>query len=35
MLLCHHQNAGQIHGIKEANKSFENVAQFEFLEVQL
>jgi hypothetical protein len=31
MLLYHHQNTGQIHGIKIANKSSENVAQFEFL----
>jgi coproporphyrinogen III oxidase-like Fe-S oxidoreductase len=26
MLLSHHQNAGQNHDIKIANKSFENVA---------
>jgi hypothetical protein len=27
MLLSHHQNAGQNHDIKIANRSFENVAQ--------
>jgi hypothetical protein len=31
MSLSHHQNAGQIHGIKIANRSFENVAQFKYL----
>jgi hypothetical protein len=25
MLLCRHQNAGQNHGMKAANRSFENV----------
>jgi hypothetical protein len=30
MLLSHHQNAGQIHDIKIANRSFENVAQFRY-----
>jgi hypothetical protein len=31
MLLSRHQNAGQIHDIKIANTSFENVAQFKYL----
>jgi hypothetical protein len=31
MLLSHHQNAGQNHDIKIANKCFENVAQFTYL----
>jgi hypothetical protein len=31
MLLSHHQNAGQNHDIKKANRSFENVAQFRHL----
>jgi hypothetical protein len=31
MLLFHHQNAGQNHDVKTANKSFENVAQFKYL----
>jgi hypothetical protein len=31
MLLSHHQNAGQSHNIKMANRSFENVAQFKYL----
>jgi predicted esterase YcpF (UPF0227 family) len=31
MLLSHHQNAGQNHNIKIANKYFENVAQFRYL----
>jgi hypothetical protein len=31
MLLSHHQNAGQNHDIKRANRSFENVAQFKHL----
>jgi hypothetical protein len=31
MLLSRHQNAGQNHGIKIANRSFENVAQFQYL----
>jgi hypothetical protein len=30
MLLSRHQNAGQIHDIKIANRSFENVAQFKY-----
>jgi hypothetical protein len=30
-LLSHHQNAGQNHDIKTANRSFENVAQFRYL----
>jgi hypothetical protein len=30
MLLSHHQNAGQNHDIKMANRSFENVAQFKY-----
>jgi hypothetical protein len=31
MLLSHHQNVGQNHDVKIANKSFENVAQFRYL----
>jgi hypothetical protein len=31
MLLSHHQNAGQNHDIKIANRTFENVAQFRYL----
>jgi hypothetical protein len=31
LLLAHHQNAGQNHNIKIANRSFENVAQFKYL----
>jgi hypothetical protein len=31
MFLSHHQNAGQNHDIKIANRSFENVAQFRYL----
>jgi hypothetical protein len=31
MLLPHHQNAGQNHDTKRANKCFENVAQFKYL----
>jgi peptide methionine sulfoxide reductase MsrB len=31
MLLSHHQNAGQYHDIKIANRCFENVAQFRYL----
>jgi hypothetical protein len=31
MLLSCHQNAGQKHGIKAANRSFENVAQLRYL----
>jgi hypothetical protein len=30
MLLSRHQNAGQIHDIKIANRCFENVAQFKY-----
>jgi hypothetical protein len=30
MLLSRHQNGGQNHGIKTANRSFENVAQFKY-----
>jgi hypothetical protein len=33
MLLSHHQNAGQNHNIKIANRPFENVAQFKYLEM--
>jgi hypothetical protein len=31
MLLSHHQNAGQNHDIKTANRCFENVAKFKYL----
>jgi hypothetical protein len=31
MLLCRHQNAGQNHDIKIANRSFENMAQLKYL----
>jgi hypothetical protein len=31
MLLCRHQNSGQIHDIKMGNRCFENVAQFRYL----
>jgi hypothetical protein len=30
ILLCRHQNAGQNHDIKIANRSFENVASFKY-----
>jgi hypothetical protein len=33
MLLSRHQNAGQNHGIKIANRSFENLAQFKYRNV--
>jgi hypothetical protein len=32
MLLSHHQNAGENHEIERANRSFENIAQFKYLE---
>jgi hypothetical protein len=32
MLLSRHQNVGQNRGIKLANRSFENVSQFKYLE---
>jgi hypothetical protein len=32
MLLCRHQNAGQNRDIEIANRSFENVSQFKYLE---
>jgi hypothetical protein len=32
MLLFRHQNAGQNHNIKVANRSFQNVAQIKYLE---
>jgi hypothetical protein len=32
MLLSRHQNAGQNHDIKRANRRFENVARFKYLE---
>jgi hypothetical protein len=35
MLLSRHQNAGQSHDMKLANKSFENVAQFRYLETRV
>jgi hypothetical protein len=31
MLISHHQNAGQNHHIKIANRSFENVGKFKYL----
>jgi hypothetical protein len=31
MLMARHQNAGQNHNIKIANRSFKNVAQFRYL----
>jgi hypothetical protein len=31
MLMSRHQNSGQNHNIKIGNRSFENVAQFEYL----
>jgi hypothetical protein len=31
MLLSHHQNAGQNHDIKMANRCFENVSQFRYV----
>jgi hypothetical protein len=31
MFMCHHQKTGQIHNIKAANKSFENVAKLKYL----
>jgi hypothetical protein len=31
MLMTRHQNAGQNHNIKIANRSFENMAQFKYL----
>jgi hypothetical protein len=33
MLLSRHQNAGKIHNTKRANKCFENVWQFKYLEM--
>jgi hypothetical protein len=33
MLLSCHQNALQNHGVKIANRSFENVAQFKYLRI--
>ena len=35
MLLSHHQNAGQDHGIKIGNRSFENVAQFRYFGMRM
>jgi hypothetical protein len=31
MLISRHQNAGQNHNIKTANRSFENVAQLKYM----
>jgi hypothetical protein len=31
MLMSRHQNAGQYHNIKVANRSFENVVKFRYL----
>jgi hypothetical protein len=33
MLLSHHQDAGQNHDVKIANRSFESVAQLKYLEM--
>jgi hypothetical protein len=33
MFIPRHQNAEQSHNIKTANRSFENVAQFEYLRI--
>jgi hypothetical protein len=33
MLMSHHQTTGQNHNIKTANRSFENVAKFKYLEM--
>jgi hypothetical protein len=35
MLLSRHQNGGQNHDIKIANRCFENVAQFRYLEMTI
>jgi hypothetical protein len=35
MLLSQHQNAGQNRDIKIANRSFENVSQFKYLEMTI
>jgi hypothetical protein len=35
ILLSHHQNAGRNQDIKIANKSFENVSQFKYLETRV
>jgi hypothetical protein len=35
MLLSHHQKAGQNHDIEMANRLFENVSQFKYLETTL
>jgi hypothetical protein len=32
MLISHHQNSGQNHNVKIANRSFEDMAQFKYLE---
>jgi hypothetical protein len=33
MLMSRHQNAGQNHDVRIANRSFENVAQFKYFEM--
>jgi hypothetical protein len=35
MLMSHHQNAVQNHNIKLPNSSFENMAQFKYLETTI
>jgi hypothetical protein len=35
MLMSHHQNAGQNHNIKITNRSFENMAKFRYLGMEV